>query len=67
MADFAGIIKELQEHGLTQTDIAEKVGATQAFISQLATGNRIEPRYSIGARLVKLRNELCKASTDVSP
>ena len=51
--DFRVIITALREAGLSQTQIAEKVGASQANISRI--GNGQEPTYNLGHRLIRLR------------
>ncbi|AQS50746.1 hypothetical protein PAEH1_02770 [Paenalcaligenes hominis] len=53
--------KELAEEiiaaGMTQTEIAERVGATQATVSKLVRGGIADISYAIGKRLELLHKE----------
>jgi len=53
--------KELAEEiiaaGVTQTEIAERVGATQATVSKLVRGGIADISYAIGKRLELLYKE----------
>lgn len=51
---FARIIKDLQNAGWQNKEIAEKVGCSDVYISQLAKGKRQQPTYDLGRRLVTL-------------
>ena len=55
--DWKIIIQELQDSGLTQMQIADACGTGQSHISSLARGARIEPRHSLGERLLRLHRE----------
>ena len=53
------IIADIQRHGeLTQPQIAEKVGCSQATISDLVNGATKQPRYPLGAALIDLLDSL---------
>ncbi|MBQ9184048.1 MAG: helix-turn-helix transcriptional regulator [Neisseriaceae bacterium] len=56
-ANFAEIIKELQSLGITQTEIAKKIGVTQGTISQVKTGLH-GFGFQRGLRLFKLYKEV---------
>lgn len=53
--DWSKVISELEDSGLTQTEIAEGAGCSQPYISQLKTGARKKCDYATGDALVKLR------------
>lgn len=55
--DWKIIIHELQESGLTQQQIAEACETGQSHVSSLARGERLEPRWSLGERLLRLHRE----------
>ena len=48
------IITELQASGLTQAQIADKCGCSQAAVSSILGGQIVEPKYAIGMALVAL-------------
>ena len=53
--DWKNVIAEAQaRNGLTQPQLAEIAGCTQPTISSLASGKTLDPRYSIGSKLVQL-------------
>lgn len=52
------LLADLIKSGLTQAQIAESAGCTQAFISNLFTGTKKSCDYEIGVRLVRMRDEL---------
>lgn len=51
------LISELIASGMTQVQIAQKAGCTQASISDLATGRTENPAYSIGSALIALHKK----------
>lgn len=55
--DWKIIIQELQAAGLTQHEIAEACETGQSHVSSLARGERLEPRWSLGERLLRLHRE----------
>jgi transcriptional regulator with XRE-family HTH domain len=54
------LLTELQEHGLTQVQIAEKCNSKQSTISDLARGDGRAPRYALGIALVALHKRTVK-------
>ena len=55
--DWKIIIAQVQaKSGLTQPQLAQLLGCSQAHISDLARGRQREPRYSLGLRLLELSN-----------
>ena len=52
--DWTALIRRLNARGWLQTQIAERVGATQSTISELLNGKTGEPRYSVAAALIAL-------------
>ena len=55
--DWKIIIQELQAAGLTQQEIAKECMTGQSHISSLARGKRLEPRHSLGERLLRLHRD----------
>lgn len=51
------LIADLTDRGLSQKDIAEKIGCDQSHISDLYTGRQANPRFSVGQALLKLLAE----------
>jgi len=58
--DFQQLVITLRERGWAQPRLARKFGCSAAMISNLKTGKCIEPRYPLGAALVKLEKETRK-------
>jgi transcriptional regulator with XRE-family HTH domain len=56
-------LTELVALGLKQSEIAEKVGATQGYISELANGKATNPGYAIGAKITALLESERKRAT----
>jgi transcriptional regulator with XRE-family HTH domain len=55
--EWHSIITDVREvTGLSQSALARIVGCTQPYISQLESGVRDNPPYSIGAALLELHN-----------
>jgi len=52
--DWPGIIKQLQDRGWTQTQLAERCGCAQSTISALARDKTEVPAYSTGRELERL-------------
>lgn len=50
------ITRAQARRGLTQRQLADLVGCSQAYISKLVSDPQCEPRYSIGRRLIELSN-----------
>lgn len=53
--NWKSLIEELQAAGFTQTEIAEYVGKSQAWVSSLSLGKVSDVRYSDGAKLLAMR------------
>lgn len=53
--NWKSVIEELQAAGFTQTEIAEYVGRSQAWVSSLSLGKGPDVRYSDGAKLLSMR------------
>jgi predicted XRE-type DNA-binding protein len=54
------IIDEIQESGLTQTEIAERCKCAQSTVSELASTPGRVPSWSIGAALLDLHKKTAK-------
>lgn len=54
--DWVSLLSYLKSEGVTQVMAAEIVGSTQTTLSDLARGNTKEPGYSLGTRLLALRD-----------
>lgn len=52
--DWQKLLGELQAAGWTQQQIAERVGSSQAAISDLRSGETKNPSYALGTALVNL-------------
>lgn len=48
--DFRTMIQRIADEGVTQTDLAERVGCTKENMSRIKGGQ--EPRYNLGAQIV---------------
>ncbi len=53
--NWKSLIEELQAAGFTQTEIADYVGKSQAWVSSLSLGKVADVRYSDGAKLLSMR------------
>lgn len=53
--DWKNIIEEIQAAGFSQTEIADYVGKSQAWVSAIAHGKVADVRYSDGAKLLSMR------------
>ena len=53
--NWKSIIEELQTAGFSQTEIADYVGKSQAWVSLIAQGKMADVRYSDGAKLLSMR------------
>lgn len=54
--DWKQLLGDLRNRGWTQQQIAERVGASQAAISDLNSGKTTNPNYAIGRALEELRS-----------
>lgn len=58
------LISDLENSGLTQTEIGNLAGCSQSMVSDLKTGKRgTRLGFEIGTRLQKLWNERCAAAS----
>jgi hypothetical protein len=53
--DWKNIIEEIQAAGFSQTEIADYVGKSQAWVSAIAQGKVADVRYSDGSKLLSMR------------
>lgn len=61
--DWKNIISDIQAAlGLTQAQIAHKVGLSQVSISELASGKTGEPRFGAGSALLGLHRKALRTS-----
>jgi len=54
------IIQDIVDSGMSEKDIAEIAHTTQPTINRIKSGFVSEPRYEVGAILVKLHSERFK-------
>ena len=54
--DWKQLLGDLRDRGWTQQQIAERVGASQAAISDLNSGKTTNPNYAVGRALDELRS-----------
>lgn len=67
MMNWPQIIEEIQSHGLTQKQIADAIGISQGYISDLKNGERGKRiGFAAAGKLIALRDNLT-AGTPVSP
>ena len=59
--DWNQIVTEIKDAGLTQAQIAERIGVSAGTLSELCSGKVIEPKWSKGAALLALHFEFCAA------
>jgi transcriptional regulator with XRE-family HTH domain len=58
------IIQDLKDRGLTQEEIANRVGCSQNYVSDLYKGKRGQGlSYSLGQKLVDLHKTVIKTKT----
>lgn len=53
--DWKSIVDELQKAGFSQTEIADYVGKSQAWVSLIVQGKMADVRYTDGAKLLSMR------------
>jgi transcriptional regulator with XRE-family HTH domain len=53
--NWQSLLTDLRKRGWTQQQIAERVGASQAAISDLNSGKTTNPAYALGRALELLR------------
>lgn len=60
---WSSVIDELQKAGLSQEKIGNECDCSQPHISALRTGHQHEPKFSVGVRLLRLRDKLRNTAT----
>lgn len=55
--DWKALIQRLIDAGMTQAQIAEKCGASQAAVSDLFRGETASPRFDFGMKLQQLAKD----------
>ncbi len=55
---FAKLIDELIASGMTEAQIAEKIGRSQPSVNRMRTKGQV-PDYFVGSRLVDLHQRTC--------
>lgn len=58
--DWSTLIRDLQRTGLTQVEIALRVGLTQPSIADIASGRTREPSGGAALKLDALHRKLCR-------
>jgi len=61
------IIDDLVSLGMTQADIAKKIGVSQPTVSNIKSGNIRDLLHSNGCALVRLHKRTLRASKITSP
>ena len=61
MEDWQAIIMQINKAGLSGAKIAERLGCAHSTINGLKNGHWGEPKYSLGKKLVGLRDSLKSA------
>ena len=56
--DWKTLIEEIQASGLSQAEIASRLGKSQAWVSAVLSGKYCDLKWSDGQSLIALRNEL---------
>lgn len=52
--NWPALLKRLKKRGWLQTQIAEHLGTSQSYISDLSRGDIADPRYTIAAALLAM-------------
>jgi transcriptional regulator with XRE-family HTH domain len=56
--DWNQIVAEIKETGLTQAQIANKIGVAVGTLSEICSGKVVEPKWSKGDALLALHAKL---------
>ncbi len=59
---LAGLLAEIAQKGLTQTEIAARAGLTQPTVSRLLGGRHADPRASTVQAIERLHAEIREAA-----
>ena len=62
--NITSMLKELQAAGLSQRDIAERVGSTQTTIWRHTQGRSDDVRLSLGLAIMELHERICGEKLD---
>lgn len=57
--DWAKLIQEIQQAGISQTELGERIGRSQAWISAAASGKYQDVRWADGQALLAIHAEVC--------
>lgn len=60
--DWAKLIQEIQQAGMSQTDLGERIGRSQAWISAVASGKYQDVRWADGQALLAVHAEVVGSS-----
>ncbi len=58
--NWPNLIKDLLDTGMTQAKIADVCGTGQSHVSALLRGDRRQPGWALGDRLIALHRERCE-------
>lgn len=64
--NWKNLIAQLQDAGLTQTEIASRCGTSQGTIGDLAAGRSTEPRFGLGSALIALLNTVSQKNREAT-
>jgi transcriptional regulator with XRE-family HTH domain len=64
--DWKKIIADLVASGMTQLDIAKRIGIKQPSVCSIASGKTKDVRHSVGERLRALHFERCDAKKEAA-
>lgn len=55
---WPSVVQEIQDAGYTQKKIGLEVGCSQPHVSDLKTADQPEPMFSVGVKLLRMRDKL---------
>lgn len=55
---WPSVVKEIQDAGYTQKKLGVEVGCSQPHVSDLKTGDQPEPMFSVGVKMLRLRDKI---------
>ena len=62
--DWKKLLQEIQESGLSQIEIGERIGRSQAWVSAAVAGKYQDLRWSDGESIRRLHKEVFVKSTE---
>ena len=65
--DWKQKIFEIQATGLSQTQVAERLNRSQAWVSAAASGKYLDVRWADGQAILKLHAEVCSSAQPSEP